>query len=79
MNREEQRKQGERLKKQVKILADQLDRSGKLKLKIALMQGETSETVARRLISGEYDRTPRKDLIENMEGVLAKFGKAKAS
>lgn len=84
MNRTEERrlqmkKQGERLKKEIKALADRLDKKGRLKLKIALMESDASETAARLLINGDYRYSPRKDLIETIEGVLTSFGKAKAS
>ena len=77
--REELRKQGDRLKQQVKALAKTLDRKGRLKLKLRLMEGDIGETVARELLNGTYQANPRQDLLEVMEDVLASFGKARAS
>lgn len=75
---EDLRAQGDRLKKRILELTGTLDKSGKFKLKLALMEKGVSETVARRLMEGIYDRHPRQGLIEDLEDVLANFGKAKA-
>lgn len=79
MNREELGKHGVRLKKQIAALASELDKAGRLKLKLELMAGGACESVARLLMTGDYDPNPRRDLIDNMEEVLAKLRKARAS
>lgn len=80
MTRDEQHRSGERLKKEIKALADTLDRKGRLKLKLALqLSGEISETVARLLMNGDYEKSPRRETIETMEGALASFRKARAT
>lgn len=82
VNREKQRQelkeQGERLKARVKAFTATLDKTGQFKFKLALMEKGVSETVARRLMTGIYERHPRQELIEILEDVLANFGKAKA-
>ena len=79
MTRIERQKHGDIVKRRLENLAASADKAGRLKIKIALMEGGAAETTARLLMLGTYDKIPGVDLIENMEGVLARFGKAKAS
>lgn len=79
MTREELQRRAEQAKRQIHALASKTNDIGRRKMKLALQVGGASETVARLLINGEYGRNPRQDLVENMEEVVARFGKAKAS
>lgn len=77
--KEEQVKQGNRLKRDIKALYDSLEQADRIKLKLKLMEGGVlRDTVIRCLFNGTYESNPRQDSIEVMEDVLATFGKAKA-